>query len=148
MTLAVTVVAPGPREEVWARWSDLPAWPDWNPVCLSAELDGPLCPGTRVEMRLRHPRGRDFFTRPVLTAVEPAERLAWQATAPGLVATTDSALQAEGDGTRVTVSCDSRGRLAFAFKMTLPERAQATMFTDMLDALSRSFGGQGSVGKS
>ena len=139
MSVAATVVAPASPEEAWGRWSDLGRWPSWNPYCLEATLDGPLEPGSRIDFRLRHPRGRDFYTRPRITAVEPPRRLIWAARSLGLSATTDSLLQPEPDGTRVTIVAASAGRMAFAYRMTFSESAQAAMYTGMLDALAQSF---------
>jgi uncharacterized protein YndB with AHSA1/START domain len=138
VSATATVVAPAPPEETWARWSDLAAWPDWNPTCLAASLNGPLAPGTRLELRLRHPRGRDFWTRPTLTAVDPQRRLDWAARGLGLLATTSTRLNPEPDGTRVTVVTEASGRMAFTFRLTLTDGAQARMWTDALDALVAS----------
>ena len=63
MSVSVTVVAPAAQEAVWERWTDFAGWPRWNPQCIGATLDGPLAPGTTLELNLRHPRGRDFYTR-------------------------------------------------------------------------------------
>ena len=138
MSASVTVVAPADRATTWARWSDLPSWPDWNPHCVSAELEGPLAPGTRLALQLKHPRGRDFWTRPRLTSVEPESRLGWAATSLGLAATTNTSLTPEPDGTRVTVELDTTGRMAFSYRLTLPDRVHATIWTGILDALVSS----------
>jgi uncharacterized protein YndB with AHSA1/START domain len=133
--VTATVVAPAGPAATWARWSDLDAWPEWNPHCVSASLEGPLTPGTRVVLQLRHPRGRDFWTRPRLTAVEPEERLDWAATSFGIAATTATRLAPEPDGTRVTVELDVAGRMGFTYRMTLSDRVQALIWTGILDAL-------------
>jgi uncharacterized membrane protein len=138
VSATVTVVAPADRTATWARWSDLPAWPEWNPHCLSAALEGPLAPGTRLALQLRHPRGRDFWTRPRLTAVEPESRLDWAATSIGLSATTSTSLAPEPDGTRVTVELDVTGRMALSYRLTLSDRMQAAIWAGILDALVAS----------
>ena len=134
----MTVVAPADRSATWARWSDFARWPEWNPRCLSAGLRGPLAPGTRLDLQLRHPGGRDFWTRPVLTAVTPEAELGWQARGLGLRAETRSSLVDEPDGTRLTLEMDSRGPLAATYRLTLPDRTQARIWTEVLDALSQS----------
>jgi uncharacterized protein YndB with AHSA1/START domain len=136
VSLVVTVVAPTAPERAWAQWSDFDRWPEWNPHCVEARLDGPLAPGTRIDLRLRHPRGRDFYTRPRLSAVEPGRRLAWEVRSLGIRATTTTTLEPQPDGTLMTIASDSHGALAFTYKMTLTERAQADMYVAMLDALS------------
>ena len=138
MSVEVTVVAPASPERTWERWTRFAEWPDWNPHCIEARLDGPLAPGSELDLHLRHPRGRDFYSRPRLTAVEPDSAIAWEARAPLLRASVRTTLQSEPDGTRVILRSASRGRLAFAYRMTLTERAQAVMYVGMLDALSAS----------
>lgn len=138
MSVSVTVVAPAGPRAVWERWTDFARWPSWNPHCIEAALDGPLAPGTTLELRLRHPRGRDFYTRPRLTTVDPEREIAWEARGLALRAVTRSSLTPEPDGTRLTVEADATGRLAFAYRMTMTDRVQALIYVAMLDALTDS----------
>ncbi len=121
MSVTVTVVAPAPPDRVWERWTDFAAWPAWHPHCIEAELDGPMEPGTRLRLHLRDQRGREFYTRPVLTTIEEGREVAWAARGPGLGARTRTALTAEPAGTRTparllyTVDADDdHPRLDFA----------------------------------
>jgi uncharacterized protein YndB with AHSA1/START domain len=139
MSVSATVVVPAAPADAWARWSDLAGWPRWNPYCVSARVNGPLVAGTPVELQLRHPRGRDFWTRPTLRVVVPQSQLTWEARALGLRATTETTLAAEDGSTRVTVRAGAHGPLAFALRMTLSDKVQARMYVEMLDALRRSF---------
>ncbi len=138
MSVSVTVVAPAAQEAVWERWTDFAGWPRWNPQCIGATLDGPLAPGTTLELNLRHPRGRDFYTRPRLTAVEPPDEIVWEARGLGLRAPTRTTLAREPDGTRVTIDADASGPMAFAYRMSVTDRTQALIYVAMLDALSDS----------
>jgi uncharacterized protein YndB with AHSA1/START domain len=138
VSVVVTVVAPTEPERAWKRWTDFARWPDWNPQCVGARLDGPLAPGTKLDLHLRHPRGRDFYTRPRLTEVDPGRRLAWQVRSIGLRSTTTTTLEPQPDGTLMTIASDSQGGMAFTYKMTFTERAQADMYVAMLDALAAS----------
>jgi uncharacterized protein YndB with AHSA1/START domain len=138
MSISVTVVAPATAETAWERWSDFARWPEWNPGCIAAALDGPLAPGSTLDLHLRHPRGRDFYTRPRLTTVEPPRALEWEARGLGLRARTATALTPEHDGTRVTIESDARGPMAFAYRISVPDRTQALIFVAMLDALTDS----------
>jgi len=67
--------------------------------------------------------------------VEPGKRLEWVAKGLGLRAITASRLEPEPDGTRVTVTTDAEGRMAFTFRLTLSDGAQARIWTDALDGL-------------
>jgi len=142
VSVSATVVVPAAPAEAWARWSDFAGWPRWNPYCVSAAVNGPLATGTPLELQLRHPRGRDFWTRPTLTVVRPQEELAWEARAPGLRSATSTTLAAEADGTRVTVTAGSRGALSFALRFTLSDKVLGRIYVEMLDALRRSFAGE------
>jgi uncharacterized protein YndB with AHSA1/START domain len=138
MSVSVTVVAPAAQEAVWERWTDFAGWPRWNPQCIGATLDGPLAPGTTLELNLRHPRGRDFYTRPRLTAVEAPDEIVWEARGLGLRAPTRTTLAPEPDGTRVTIEAGAHGPMAFAYRMSVTDRTQALIYVAMLDALSDS----------
>lgn len=139
--ISVTIVVPGAPRAAWQRWSDFARWAEWNPHCRAARLDGPLAVGTGLELNLLHPRGRDFYTRPRLSVVSPGEELAWETTALALSATTHARFAAEPDGTRVSIEADARGRFSAMYRMTLTDRAQATMLVGMLDALRDDLAG-------
>lgn len=139
MSVQVTVVVPAPPAQAWRRWTDFGAWPDWNPQCVEAALQGPLAPGSRLDLHLRHPRGRDFYTRPILTVVERERELTWQARGLGLRATTVTRLEPEPDGTRMTIAAGAEGPFAMTYRMTMTDRTQALMYVAMLDALTDSF---------
>lgn len=139
MDCRVTVVVDAGREPTWERWTDLAAWPEWNPACVAAAADGDLASGTRLDLQLRHPGGRDFYTRPRVTLLERPDRIAWEARGLGLVALTDVELAGEDDGTRITVTSSSRGALGFAYRMTMRPRAQAQLWSTMLNGLAGSF---------
>ncbi|MGD9696394.1 MAG: SRPBCC family protein [Thermoleophilia bacterium] len=136
MSLTVTVVVPADAETTWRHWTDFAAWPQWNPNCVEATVDGPLAEGTRLDLRLRHPGGRDFYTRPRLVEVQPAHSVAWQARSLGLRATTRTLLESEHDGTRVTITADAVGPLALPYKLAVTDRTQALIYVAMLDALT------------
>ena len=138
MSVSATVVAPATAQAAWERWTDFARWPEWNPPCIGAGLDGPLAPGTRLELHLRHPRGRDFYTRPRLTVVEPQREIVWEARSLGLRAPTRTTMSPEPDGTRVTIDAAAHGPMAFAYRMTVTDRTQALIYVAMLDALSDS----------
>lgn len=139
MSVTVTIVAPAEAHEAWERWSDFAEWPHWNPHCVAARLDGPLAAGARLELRLRHPRGQDFYTRPRLSVVTPGQELAWETTSLGLRATTRTRFAPEPDGTRLTIAAESAGVLATMYRMTMTDRTQALIYVGMLDALRDTF---------
>jgi uncharacterized protein YndB with AHSA1/START domain len=136
VSVVVTVVAPAPPERTWALLTDVPGWPEWNPSCLEAVVEGPLAPGTKLDLRLQDPKGRAFYTRPRVTVLDPGRELAWEARGLGLRATTRAMLAPEPDGTRVTIEATSIGPLAITYRLSLSERTQALIYVTMLDALS------------
>lgn len=135
MSVSVTVVVPASPADAWARFADVGAWPEWNPACIEANVAGPLERGTVLDLRLRHPRGRDFYTRPRITEAEPGRAFAWEARGLGLRATTRTEFAAEPDGTRLVLEADSTGPMAFAYRMTMTDKTLARLYTGILDAL-------------
>ena len=70
-----SVQAPAPRERVWALWTDISGWPNWNPGVGRAELDGPVAEGTTGTVRAA---GGPTSTLKVL-AIEPDRRFVTEA---------------------------------------------------------------------
>lgn len=139
MTVTASVVVAAEPGQAWTRWADVEAWPEWNPRCVSATLNGPLEPGTNVSLELIGRGERPFHTRPRLTTVTPDQELAWEARSIGLRAPTATRFAADQDGTEVTVEADARGPLAFSYRLALPEDEQALLFVAMLNGLAATF---------
>ena len=139
MSLAARVVVAAAPTAVWSRWVDVAQWPAWNPACVSASLDGALSPGARLHLQLRHPRGRAFWTSPIVTDVDDASRLAWETRALGVRATTVTTLDPHDDGTLVKLTSESHGVLGFTYRLTFPEKAQALLWSGALTGLAESF---------
>ncbi len=140
MPVRVTAVVPAEPDAVWQRWTDFARWPEWNKQCVAACLEGPLQPGSKLDMQLRHPSGRDLYTRPVITAVQHGSSIGWEARGLLVRAPLASTLIPERDGTRLTVELNATGRLAMTYRMALSESAQAQLWTAALQGLSGSFG--------
>ena len=138
MAVVVTVVAPATPAAVWDRWTAVTDWPSWNPHCMTAAMDGPVAPGSRLDLQLRDPKGRPFYTRPVITEVIENERITWEARGLGVRARTTTLLSHEPDGTRVSLESDVAGALGFTYRIALGDKVQALMYVAMLDALTDS----------
>jgi uncharacterized protein YndB with AHSA1/START domain len=136
VSVAASLVVPAGRAEVWRIWSDLEAWPAWNPVYLRVSLDGDLAVGTGVEMQMRHPRGRAFWTRPALTEVIPEQELSWTAKGMGLRARTVTTLEEVTSGTKLRISGETTGAMAFAYRIAMTRKVQAQLFLDTLNAFA------------
>jgi hypothetical protein len=136
VSVAVVVVVPAGPGEAWSRWSDVGGWPDWNPECVAADVDGPAGVGTVLDLTLRHPRsGREFLTRPRVTETVPGRVFAWEARGLGLRAGTHARFLPEPDGTRIDLVAETTGPMAFTYRMTMTDRTIALLYTRMLDAL-------------
>lgn len=130
---------------VWSRLSDIENWPEWNPACVSTEVPSPLRAGQRVRLEMRLPRGRTFWTTPVLTDLDASRRIAWETRALGMRAPTVTTLEPHTDGTLVTLVSESRGPLGFSYRLTFPEKTQAQMWSGALTGLARSFDDAGTA---
>lgn len=74
---------PASPDRVWAVLSDFAAWPEWNPLNLSAE--GPLAEGAKVRMVFRNLAGQPgtvIRQTVTLVACEPGRELAWTGDVP------------------------------------------------------------------
>lgn len=138
MDCRVTVVVGADPEDTWTTWTDFSHWPEWNPSCVEASTDEPLAVGNRLDLHLRHPRGRPYYTRPVVTELDPPRRIAWQARALGLVAETRVEMRPDPEGTEVTLTATSRGPLGFTYRLMFRPKTQAALYTSMLNGLSGS----------
>ena len=128
-----------PPEAVWSRFSDFGRWPEWNPACVSAKAPFTCEAGQRVRLEMRLPRGRTFWTAPVIIALEAPQRIAWETRALGMRAPTVVVLTQDTDGTLVTLTSESHGPLGFSYRLTFPETTQAQMWSGALTGLARSF---------
>lgn len=141
MSYTVTVTIDAPVVSVWDRLVDIGGWPSWNPACVSAAADGPLVAGTRLRLELRLPRGRTFWTAPILSELVAPRRLVLETRALGLRAATIVMLSPEDARTGIRLTSESRGPLGFAYRLTFPEKTQAQMWSGALTGLARSFAG-------
>ena len=143
MSYTVTVVVAADPDAVWSRLIGVEGWPEWNPACVSTEGSSPFAVGARLRLQMRLPRGRTFWTAPVLTELVAPNRIAWETRALGIRAPTITTLELDPDGTLVTLSSFSRGPLGFTYRLTFPEKTQAQMWSGALTGLARSFAGTG-----
>lgn len=139
MSYTVTVIVAAEPPAVWARLTEVASWPDWNPACVSAHAPNVFAAGQRLRLEMRLPRGRAFWTSPVLTDLDQPRRLAWETCALGLRAPTVTTLAPHADGTLVTLTSESHGPLGFTYRLTFPEKTQAQMWSGALTGLARSF---------
>jgi uncharacterized protein YndB with AHSA1/START domain len=139
VSLTAQVLIAAPIEAVWSRWTAVADWPEWNPACVSARIDGELEPGARLRLELRHPQGRAFWTTPTVVDIDTGSRIAWETRALGIRAPTVTTLEPHPDGTLVTLTSESHGVLGFTYRLTFPEKAQAQLWSGALTGLARSF---------
>jgi len=132
VSLAVRVVVAADPDTSWDRWTDFGRWPEWNPACVSAEIDGPAAPGARMRLQLRHPHGRLFWTAPRVTRAERGREIAWETRAFGFRSPTAVTFTAHDDGTLIALESDVRGPLAFTYRMTFPEKSQGLLWSGAL----------------
>lgn len=135
MSVAVTVVAPAAPIAVWRLWATVTDWPRWNSACIRAEAATPAAEGAKLDLVLRHPRGREFITRPTVTTALAGQEFTWVTRALGFRATTTTRFAAHEDGTLITLTALATGPLAFTYRMTMTDRTLALLYTRMLDDL-------------
>lgn len=98
-------------EAIWRLWADVPGWGSWHADIESISVDGPFAAGSTISMR---PIGQDDV---LLRLTEVVENTSFvdEATAEGLVVTTDHRLDELGAGrVRVTYRMQITGPAAQA----------------------------------
>lgn len=135
MSVVARITVDADPERAWDRWSDIEGWPEWNPGCLAASRDGSGT-GARLELQLRHPKGRDFWTRPRVTVADRGREFTWQARGLGLRASTQALFRPAENGTEIQVTGDARGPMAFTWRMLVTEKVEGRLLTDALNALA------------
>ena len=115
-------------ERVWAALLDVERWPEWTPTVTSLQrLDaGPLAVGSRA--RIRQPKLRPAEWQ-VTELDEGARSFTWVTRSPGVQVTGGHSVEADGGGSRATLSLQFSGLLgplAACFYRRLNERYLAT----------------------
>ncbi|MBI5523918.1 MAG: SRPBCC family protein [Desulfarculus sp.] len=82
LTLEAARLVRAPRPLVWRVFSDLTAWPAWNPHCRQAPAGG-LEPGARLDLWLR-PLGLPLMVRAQVTEAVAAQAVGWRGRAWGI----------------------------------------------------------------
>lgn len=110
MRYAYTVEIHAPPAAVWAVIADVERWPEWTPTMRRVQLLDAEALGPEVRARVWQPRvpRRDWQ----VTELVPGERFSWEARAPGARTVAGHAVEAVGEGSRVTLSIETDGPLS------------------------------------
>jgi hypothetical protein len=92
-------------EQVWALWSDVTTWPDWNAGIAAIEIDGPFAEGTMFTMT---PPGAEPI-RLRLVEVVPGALFVDELDAGDFTVRTIHRLAPAESGTRVTYRTEISG---------------------------------------
>jgi hypothetical protein len=83
LTLEAARLVRAPRQLVWRVFSDLTAWPDWNPLSRGQAPGQSLEPGARLDLWLR-PLGLPLLVRAQVLEAIPAQAVGWRGGAWGI----------------------------------------------------------------
>ena len=104
---SVTVQVDAPPQRVWEVMSDVERWPDWTPTVTSVRRtnSGPMRIGAKA--RVHQPRlpAADW----VVTALTEGRGFDWESRAPGVRVLARHAVEANGEGSRVTLTVQFTG---------------------------------------
>ena len=116
---------PASPARIWALFSDVPGWPQWNPGIERIELHGPFAVGTTFEMA---PPGQDAFTS-TLVEVETNRRFVDETRVGDVVVRVAHVIEARGNDSRVV----------YAIAVTGPDAPEigAAISSDFPDVLAR-----------
>ena len=95
--------------KVWAVWSDVNRWPDWNPDMNESRIDGPLKLGATGMINTKSGGKHDV----VVTHYEEGRSFELESTAlPGTKMAIRATIAPNGTGSRITQGFEPRGLLA------------------------------------
>jgi carbon monoxide dehydrogenase subunit G len=110
---SIAVMVDAPPHRVWEVLSDIERWPDWTPTVTSVRRtnSGPMRIGAKA--RVRQPRlpAADW----VVTALTEGRSFDWESRAPGVRVIARHAIEASGEGSRVTLTVQFSGLLGNVF---------------------------------
>lgn len=114
----------GDLDRLWAVWSDLPRFPEWDPRELVTRINGPFAVGTTVYSKQQGNPGGES----TITVVEPPHRWTAESPLPGGMLVIEHRLEPTEDG-RVTVSkrYEVRGPLTLLFRVYYGPRVRTAM---------------------
>jgi hypothetical protein len=98
--------------QVWARWTDVDSWNEWDHEVVSSSLEGPFEPGTTGSMK---PKGGPPV-RFTLTAVKPNAEFSDSARLPLTTLEFHHTVVPNGAGSNIEHRVTMRGPLTFFFK--------------------------------
>ena len=95
--------------KVWAVWSDVNRWPEWNPDMNESRIDGPLKLGATGMINTKSGGKHDV----VVTHYEEGRSFELESTAmPGTKMGIRATIAPNGSGSRITQGFEPRGLLA------------------------------------
>lgn len=83
LTLEASRLVRAPRQRVWQVFSDLTAWPQWNPQCPGSAPREGLSRGARLDLWLK-PLGLPVMVRAEVVEAEEGQAVAWRGRAWGI----------------------------------------------------------------
>lgn len=110
---------------LWAAWTDMAAYPSWDPREETMRVDGPFEPGTTGFSKQTGPRPGSAFT---ITRVEPVSRWTIETPLPGGKLVLDHLLEAAGEGSvRLVKRYEAHGPMSLAFRLVFARGIRAEM---------------------
>ena len=112
----VTTAVNAPPEQVWPLFVDVERWPEMTKSIREVRRvdSGPLQVGSEAIVR----QPRLFPARWRVTELEPGHSFTWEATTGGVTTVGGHIVDADGQGSKITLTIRLRGpfaRLAYAF---------------------------------
>lgn len=134
LTLEAARLLRAPRPLVWQVFSELTAWPAWNPHCRQAPA-GSLHEGARLEIMLR-PLGLALTVRAQVTEAVPAQAVGWQGRAWGITSAQRYTFSDQGAHTLVSFSESLSGWPLLWLRPLYSPRRLSLQAQDWLKALA------------
>jgi len=134
-----TIRIEAPPDAVWEVYADVERWPEWTPVMQKIERleDGPLAPGstTRIEAKGGPP---SVWT---VTELTDGRSFTWESSARGVNLVAWHVIEADGNGSKVTLGVRMSGLMATLLGLFLRSMAKRNVKTEAEGLKRRCEGG-------
>lgn len=139
---SITVEIHAPPDRVWAVLRDIERWPEWTPTVTSIQRvnRGPLAVGSRA--RIRQPKLLPAVWQ--VTELEEGRSFTWVSRGPGVRVTARHWVEANGGGSRATLSLHYAGLLGPLFARLTRSLSECYLALEARGLKARSEGSTGS----
>jgi Polyketide cyclase / dehydrase and lipid transport len=123
MKFSHTLKTPAPPERIWAIWTDVKNWSDWDTELVGSQLEGSFALGAIGKLTPKNGRVATFK----ISQLNPGESYTFTVSLPFCRLNVHRYLQVQADGTYFTHEVSFQGLLAWMFGLWLGRQFKAVL---------------------